>query len=694
MSEKKARVAITPAKGRPMLHWVGKRPLAHVTAFPAQLAERHDAFGIQGIPDRDPETGEPQTAFLRALRANWNAKCWEGQPGIAVPEQGGLLFHGDNKDVLAWLLANGYRGRVNLVYIDPPFDSGADYIRKVALRGAAGTAKLAGEPYTLGEQIQYTDIWANDNYLQFMYERLLLLKELLAENGSIFLHCDARRSHALRCLLDEVFAPENFRNEIVREKQRGGKHHVKRSLGSIHDTILHYSKSGEYTWNEFRRDVPDRILLQRYPFEDEQGRYASADCTNFRVSRPNLTYEFLGFHRTWKWTKEEMQRKYDEGEVFQPSPGCIPRRKVRPKPNGDLIQSLWYDVPDTDTDTDYPTEKSPELLQRIIQLCSDPGDAVLDAFVGSGTTLAVAQRLGRRWIGCDINKGAVQTTAKRLRGIIGEQIAAALAAAKNGRQAELVEGDTEAPPKPAQFGFTVLRVNDYDLAIQHNEAVALACEHIGVERSQTDSFFDGTRGKSLVKIIPFNHPLTPLDLEEVRRELGARPDEDRSITLVCLGMELAAKAWIDDWNRLRKGKNAVNRIEAIELRTDPRYGKFMKHEPATARVRIARQRAQGAPDTIAVEVEDFISPTIIERLSQQAGVVTPKVEDWRAMVDCIMIDAAYDGEAFNVALADVPEKKTQLVRGAYRLPAPPQKTTVAVKIVDMLGEEVLVTQAV
>ena len=114
----------------------------------------------------------------------------------------GLLFHGDNKEVLAHLLASGFRGKVNLIYIDPPFDSGADYVRKVSLRGGTSGAKLEGETYTLGEQTQYTDIWANDNYLQFMYERMLMLKELLArENGSLYLHCDWQKSHhLLRCL--------------------------------------------------------------------------------------------------------------------------------------------------------------------------------------------------------------------------------------------------------------------------------------------------------------------------------------------------------------------------------------------------------------------------------------------------------------------------------------------------------------
>jgi hypothetical protein len=339
----------------------------------------------------------------------------------------------------------------------------------------------------------------------------------------------------------------------------------------------------------------------------------------------------------------------------------------------------------------YPTEKPDALVARIMQVSSNPGDLILDCFLGSGTTAAVAQQLGRRWIGCDINHGAIQTTAKRLRGVIDGQIQDALQAAEGARQGNLpgLADDAERPPKPAQFGFTVWRVNDYDLQIQHNEAVQLACQHIGVERTRADSYFDGTRGKNLVKVVPFNHPLTPLDLEELKRELDARPEEDRPVTLVCLGMELAAKAWIDDWNRLRKGRGAVNKIDAIELRTDAKYGRFIRHEPARAKVKIAR-----ANDAVTIEVTDFISPTIVERLKQQAGLLSPKIADWRAMVDCLMIDVAYDGAVFDAVLADVPERKADLVAGKYEIPFPGGKTTVAVKIVDMLGEEVLVVREV
>jgi len=298
----------------------------------------------------------------------------------------------------------------------------------------------------------------------------------------------------------------------------------------------------------------------------------------------------------------------------------------------------------------------------------------------------VAQRLGRRWIGCDINKGAIQTTSKRLQTIITDQIAERT---RREKAPELIK-DENAPPEPAQYGFTVQRVNDYDLQIQHNEAVSLACEHIGVTRTRSDSFFDGTLGKRLVKIVPFNHPLSPLDLEEVKKELGARPEEQRSIMVVALGKELAVEKWLDDWNRLRKRGDVPNKIEVVELRTDPKYGKFFAHRPATAKVSIKRLKTK-----LKIEIKDFISPSIIERLDDQSGVLKPKIDDWRAMVDCVMVDPAYDGAVFNVVLSDIPEKKTHLVQGAYELPPPEaKKATVAVKIIDMLGEEILITKDV
>lgn len=284
-----------------------------------------------------------------------------------------------------------------------------------------------------------------------------------------------------------------------------------------------------------------------------------------------------------------------------------------------------------------------------------------------------ARRRTRLFRSAPVRLSAIQSTVKRLAGVMAEQ-----AAASASKQQTLLTDDDASPPPPAQLAFSTWRVNDYDLAIQHNEAVNLACEHLGVERTKTDAFFDGSLGKRLVKIVPFNHPATLLDLQAAADGLAHRPDEPRDAVLVALGLELACERWLEDYNRHRP----INKLEIIELGSDPKYGHFFEHRPASARVRLDGSR---------VVIDDFISPSILERLGQTEGVLALQVTDWRSMVDSVMIDTAYDGNVFNVVVADVPERKSDVVAGTYELELPAGSAApVAVKITDMLGEEVQV----
>jgi len=610
------RVEIKPVKGREMLTWVGKKPLRQVSAYPAQLIE---SFNV-GSKSNKSETW-----------ADWSKDM----------PQAGLLFHGDNKDVLAYLLANGFRGKVKLIYIDPPFDSGADYVRQVKLRGTK-TNELGAENYSLGEQIQYIDIWANDNYLQFMYERLLMLRELLADGGAIFLHCDSKKGHHLHLLLDEVFNPNNFVNEIIWSYKRWPS--SSNAFQSMHDTIYYYG-------NE---------ISNKRTFHKSYEEASESYMKRFGGKTQRLDEET----GTRKITMEDETKGMPTRDVWDIS----------------IIAGFKSER------TQYPTQKPEELIAKIIEACSNPNDLILDCFVGSGTTASVAQKLGRRWIGADINKGAIQTTTKRLQGVIQEQAESAKS------KTHVLPGmETDEAPTPAQLGFAIYRVNDYDLQIQHNEAFNLAVEHLGMTRTKTDAFFDGTLGKKLVKIVPFNHPVTPLDLEEVKRELKNRPDEERDIVIVGMGKEYAVEAWLEEWNKLRKQGNIPNKFEVIELRSDPKYGGFFTHEPAKAKVSFKR-----TSEKVEITIDDFISPTILERLRQQNKdnpLFSPQVSDWRSMVDSVMIDSAYDGKVFNITLADVPEKKNDLVEGKYAVEAK-KGATVAVKVTDMLGEEVLVVKVV
>lgn len=585
-------VTISPVKGRPMLSWIGKKPLTKVTAFPAQKIE----------------TFHPHNA----LKTEWE----------------NLLFHGDNKEVIANLLENGFRGKINLIYIDPPFDSKADYVRRVELRGIKEQAKLGGEEQTLIEQIQYEDMWAQDNYLQYMYERLLLLKELLAEDGSIYVHLDHRKNSQIRLIMDEIFGPENFQRELIwRIGWVSGYKSVADNWVRNHETVLYYTKNKE-----------QRIFNKSYvPYPPDYERWGG--------------------------------RPKGKGLPIEDVWGVFPQEGVTSLQVVSYSQEL----------TDYPTQKPEGLLERIINASSNPNDLILDCFIGSGTTAAAAQKLGRRWIGCDINKGAIQTTSKRLQQIILDQV-------KNEKkkQPDLIKVENKDEIRPPSYCFSIYRVNDYDLTIQRDEAMNLAIEHIGIQRKYTDTFFDGMLGDKLAKIIPFEHPLTLLDLQLIEDEMEARPHDERDIVVVCLGKETRVDPFIAEINK----KRPINRYKIIELRTDAKYGKFFTHNPAKANVNIKKKNG-----TMLIEIKDFISPTIIERLKMDEDLFSIKITDFRSLIDTVLIDTDYNGKTFNICYSDVPEKKKDLVKGTYEVPAPNKKSfTVLVKIIDMLGEEVVISK--
>jgi DNA modification methylase len=626
-----------------MLHWVGKTSPEYVKSFPAQLVEVVNPQGKQ----KDFENPS-----FDKLDEDWH----------------NLLFHGDNKEVLGYLISHGFRGKIDLIYIDPPFDSGADYVRKITLRGMKNR-KMPGEEYTLDEQIQYTDIWANDNYLQFMYERLLIMKELLHPDGFIFLHCDYHQGHYLKTVMDEVFERSNFRNEIIvkRIQKNFAESEYIKSMNNAYDTILMYSSSLE------SRFLPPREDKEK---NGEEENWHSFDAPNWSGGRPNLIYELFGQYpppgTCWRWTKERAFEGIKKGILRQNPRSGKPEYLVTNN-KGKMVNNLWYDVLASAYKEDYPTEKSEKLLQRIIEMTTNPDGIVLDCFVGAGTASAVAHKLGRRWIGVDINKGAIQTTSKRIQRIMNDS--------------SYDEGYIQTKIDRSEMGpFAVYKVNDYDLQIFHRDAIQLAIDHIGIQRLKTDLFFDGVLGANLAKITDFNHPLTLMDLQLLQDELKKRPEENRNITIVCLGKETLVDPWVEDYNK----KHTVNKFGIIELRTDTKYGKLFIHKPAQAKVSISRI----SEETATVKIEDFISPTIIERLDSTEALLKTKIPDFRSMIDVVLIDPDYDGKVFSVGFSDVPEKKKDLVEASYKIKISKKRTTVAVKVIDMLGEEVIVTKEV
>lgn len=634
-----------------MLTWVGKQPPEVVQGYPIQLVEFYDPQDEKQIH---------KVPKYEDLQESWH----------------NLLFHGDNKDVLATLLEHGFRGKADLIYIDPPFASNKDYVRRIELRGLKELGQLEEDSESLIQQTMYEDIWKRDEYFQFMYERLILLKELLAETGSIHVHLDYRMVHYIKAIMDEVFGEDNFKNEITWRRQipRGMKAHAT-FLPYSAEYILLYTKGEGAVWNQ-------PIKINKISMKEAEKKYMKDEKGFFRTSDPGTS------------SFETLLNLYKKGKLYAPYNGKIivdTRNKRIYTSKGNLgvkyyrkregnfiveetpVDNIWEDIPGLGVTPSewlgYQTQKPEALLERIIKASSDPDHLILDCFMGSGTTCAVAQKLGMRWIGVDVNKGAVQLTSNRLQKIIKKQ-------SKN----------TKYPV------FAIYKVNNYDLKILKTEAKELAIQQYGITRTKTDLFFDGIRDSGeLVKIIDFNHPLTQLDLQAIKDELDKRPDEDRNVVVICLGRETKVDAWVEEWNKRQPYKDTRTKQRIRQLIIfDLRDKNFIAYEPSRAEVEIKRT----VKDKVRIKIKNFISPTIIKRLEIQRSLLQKRIPDFRSIIDVVLVDTNFDDKVFRIVYSDVPEKKDDLVKGVYELEVPKKRTKVAVKIIDMLGEEVLIAEEV
>ena len=325
-----------------------------------------------------------------------------------------LLIWGDNKLVMSSLLTE-YAGSVKLIYIDPPFATGDDF----SVRLQVGGSDLVKRPSVL-EEHAYRDTWGagHDSYLSMMYSRLALLHELLAEDGSLYLHCAPPVSHTLRLVCDEIFGSENFRNELV--WKRTSSHNDSGRFGRIHDVLLFYVKSPAASFNVLRQPLDREYVDKVYTRVDENGRRYRLDNISAPGGRGPV-YEWGGVTQAWRYTPEKMKALYDAGRIkLYPDGRAMINAYVRylDESQGQPVQDWWDDVAviaaPAKERLGYPTQKPEALLERILEASSDPGDLVADFFIGAGTTAAVAERLNRRWIGCDLGRFAIHTTRKRL----------------------------------------------------------------------------------------------------------------------------------------------------------------------------------------------------------------------------------------------------------------------------------------
>jgi len=331
------------------------------------------------------------------------------------------LIWGDNKLVCASLLEE-FEGKVDLIYIDPPFDTGDDFSFRVSI----GDQEVEKQP-SIFETKAYYDTWGRgaESYLQMLYERLVLISELLAPHGTVYVHVDESVEPYVRLILDEIMGADAFVNSVV--WKRTTAHNDPKRFGRIHDRISVYCKSSTRTFNRVRGTYSEEQLA-RYRNTDEHGAFRAENLTAPHYSSTR-TVEWRGVHpgrdRQWRFGLAELEQLYDDGRILLQADGR-PRKdgyKVYlDEAGGPVLQDLWVDLtmgPTAGERMFFPTQKPEALLERIIQTSSNEGDLVADFFCGSGTTIAVAEKLGRRWIGADLGRFAVHTSRKRLLDIPG-----------------------------------------------------------------------------------------------------------------------------------------------------------------------------------------------------------------------------------------------------------------------------------
>jgi len=563
-----------PIQGFPELRWSGKRPFRSTQYYPAQLKEIH---------------------------------------GVEVDGWRNKIYWGDNLQVMSHLLKE-YRGKIDLIYIDPPFDSRVDYRKVIRLKGRSTKSDTSSF-----EEKQYADIWTNDEYLQFMYERLILLRELLSDSGTIYVHTDYHKTHHLRCLLDEIFGSNNFINEI--------------------------------TWYYYNKMAPDSKCFPR---------------ASDKILSYSKTYNGHIFHKqTEKRDKpvKQLVRKFVDGKAInvRDENGNVMYRMSYEKRVDDVWRMSMLQPADKTENVNYPTQKPEKLIERIIKASSNPGSLVFDCFMGSGTTQAVSMKLGRRFIGADINLGAVQTTTKRLIKISKEL---------EKKQIDLTGSDEGA--LIYYTGFEVYNVNHYDIFRNPLEAKDLLIEALEIQKLEANNLYDGEKDGRMVKIMPVNRIATRADLNELisgfdyktfERRQAEKPNQPvEKLLLVCMGHEPDLAAVLQNEVPFKLD------IEVVDILRDKSNLEFKRDSEAKVVVRDGK-----------LVIEQFYPMNLLQKLS----LMKENVEDWRELVESVMVDWNYDGAVLEPAIVDLPGKN-ELVSGEYDIPE--DAGTIRVKITDLLSE--------
>lgn len=631
------------------LVWNGKTREVSTAVLPFQSLEH--------IDEPREEKGEREAAGLFDLRGR-QLKGWTNK-----------LIWGDNKLILSSLKSGALRqqiedaGGLKLIYIDPPFDVGADFSMDIEIGGET----FHKEPNLL-EQIAYRDTWGRgaDSFIAMIYERLILMRDLMHSEGSIYVHCDWRVNAFIRLALDEVFGKNNFVNELV-WKRRTGYMGTYNRYGAITDSILWYAKGAGYSFN-LQTVANEAEYLERFKFRDEKGRMYRLDNLTSPNPRPNLKYVYKGFpppDNGWAVSLERMEQMDREGRLdFPKKPdGRIQRRRFVDELEGQPVQNLWDDIfpvnPMALEGLGYPTQKPESLLDRILRTSTNEGDLVGDFFVGSGTTAAVAEKLNRKWIVSDLGKFAVHATRKRLIQVQRQR----KAVDETFRAFEVLNlGRYERQVYLNISGRLTGKKREQALARREQEFRDLILKAYRAEPLPESGFFHGKTGARLVVVGPINLPVGRLFVEEVitecRKRGATRVDVlafEFEMGLFPAVLDEAKQKGIDltpktippevfDKRAIERGQVRFQDVAYIEV--TPRFDEKNPLALAVELTDFSVFYSQGLADAIAAELKEGKSEVIcdagklIKVSKNKQGVISREVltKRWTDWVDYWAVD--------------------------------------------------------
>jgi len=612
------------------------------------------------------------------------------------------LIWGDNKLILSSLKAGALRrqiedaGGLKLIYIDPPFDVGADFSMDIEIGGET----FHKEPNLL-EQIAYRDTWGRgaDSFISMIYERLILMRDLMHPEGSIYVHMGPDVSPAIEAVIREVF-PGSGANAMITWK-RVTAHGDSQRWGITHDSILWRTKGEKFIWNPQYEPYNESYLDSKYTNLTPDGRRYRLDNLTSPNPRPNMMYEWRGCSPPkmgWRYELATMERLFDEGRIELPrKEGGRPQlRRFLDEGLGVPVGSVWVDLSPVNSqakeDTGYATQKPQPLIERILRASSNEGDLIADFFCGSGTTAAVAERLGRKWIATDLGKFGIHTTRKRL---------------------IQVQRDLKKEGKPFR-AFEVLNLGRYErqaylnvssrltgkkkaeaLQRKEQEFRELILRAYKAEPLKDDPFFDGKHAARLVAIGPINLPVGRLFVEEVITECRKRGASRADILAFEFEMGLfpavldeAKRKGIDvapkiippevfDKRAVDKGQVRFSDIAYVEA--NPRYGSGsarvsrassgVSPEDLTVRIELTDfsvHYSQGIADDLAYGLKEGKSEVVcdggvlIKQSKDKKGIVTREIltKHWTDWVDYWAVDFNYESR----------REIIQVDRASHRLP--------------------------